>query len=47
MHIARADLRLDRLRVVHPGDEECPLQDWAAAISLPRLLDLLRQPRWA
>ena len=47
MHLPRADLRLDLLWVVHPGDEECPLQDWAAAISLPRLLDLLRQPRWA
>lgn len=47
MHIARADLRLDRLWVVHPGDEEYPLQDWAAAIGLPRLLDLLRQPQWA
>lgn len=46
MHIARAELQLDRLWVVHPGDEEYPLQEWAAATGLPRLLDLLRQPRW-
>lgn len=34
MHVARADLRLDRVFVIHPGRKSYPLSDWADALSL-------------
>lgn len=46
MHTARADLRLEHLWVVHPGDEEYLLQDRATAIGLPSMLQRLLKPGW-
>lgn len=38
MHIAREDLKLDRLYVVYPGSgRSYPLADWAEAVALPDL----------
>ena len=34
MHIARADLGLERMLVVHPGVKSYPLADWAEAVAL-------------
>jgi hypothetical protein len=38
MHVALADLRLDRLFVVHPGDRSYRLSPKVEAVSLPRLV---------
>lgn len=34
IHVARADLRLDRVFIVHPGRKSYSLNEWAEAISL-------------
>ncbi|MCP5532541.1 MAG: ATP-binding protein [Akkermansiaceae bacterium] len=39
MHVAMADLGLDRLRVVHPGQHSFPLAEGIDAITLPDLLE--------
>jgi len=39
MHIARADLRLERVFVVHPGAQSFPLNDWAESISIHDLTE--------
>jgi predicted AAA+ superfamily ATPase len=39
MHSALADLRLERLEVVHAGDQTFPLADTVRALALGRLLD--------
>jgi len=39
MHAALADLRLERLDVVHAGDQTFPLADTVRALALGRLLD--------
>jgi len=39
MHIALADLRLERLDVVHAGDQTFPLADAVRAVALRRLFD--------
>jgi hypothetical protein len=41
MHIARADLRLDRLWVAYPGTVRYALEDWAEAVPAEVLLDEL------
>ena len=46
MHIARADLRLEHLFVVHSGAEEYPLADWATAIGLAGLRARLARSGW-
>jgi hypothetical protein len=38
MHSARADLRLERLEVVHAGEQTFPLAETVRALALPRLL---------
>lgn len=49
MHIAHADLRLDRLWVAYPGNVRYALDDWAEAVPAETLLDELapraRRPR--
>jgi len=42
MHIARQDLTLDHLYVVHPGEHDFPLDESITAIALPQVVDLLR-----
>lgn len=42
MRVALADLALDHLYVVYPGEHEFPLDTSITAITLPRLIDLLR-----
>jgi predicted AAA+ superfamily ATPase len=37
MHIARADLKLDRLLVVTPGTRSWPLSDWAEVVAIAEL----------
>lgn len=48
MHIARQDLRLERLLVVTPGNTSYPLADWAEVVGIrelmPRLDQLLAAP---
>lgn len=39
MHIALADLRLERLDVIHTGDDTYPLTDKIRAVALRRVLD--------
>jgi hypothetical protein len=39
MRIALADLRLDRLDVIHAGAETFPLAERVRAVALSRLLD--------
>ena len=34
MHIARQDLKLERLLIVHPGTKSYPVADWAEAVAL-------------
>ena len=41
MHVALADLALDRLYVVHPGKHEFPLTEAITAIPLPKVLQIL------
>jgi predicted AAA+ superfamily ATPase len=41
MRIARQDLSLDHLYVVHPGAHDFPLDESITAISLPHVLDVL------
>jgi predicted AAA+ superfamily ATPase len=41
MHIARADLKLDRLLVVTPGTRSWPLADWAEVVAIEELPDKL------
>ena len=41
MHVALADLALDRLYVVHPGKHEFPLTETITATPLPKVLQLL------
>lgn len=45
MHIARQDLKLERLVVVTPGSQSYPLADWAEVVGIrdlrPRLNQLL------
>jgi predicted AAA+ superfamily ATPase len=43
MRVAQHDLSLDHLYVVHPGEHDYPLDDAITAITLPHLLDALRQ----
>ena len=42
MRVAQQDLSLDHLYVVYPGEHDYPLDESITAISLPRLLDVLR-----
>ena len=48
MHIARADLNLDRLFVIYPGSGgSYPLADWAEVVAIEHLeqkLDLVFGP---
>lgn len=46
MHVARADLGLERLFVVHPGTGVVPLQDWADAVGLVDLRGRLQKFGW-
>lgn len=41
MHIAREDLRLHRLFVVHPGEDAYPLAPWAEAAGLGQLCEAM------
>src|SRR4029434_6467901 len=41
MHSALADLHLERLEVVHTGDQTFPLAERVRALALPRLLTYL------
>ena len=34
MHIARQDLKLERLLIVHPGTKSYRVADWAEAVAL-------------
>ena len=43
MHIARADLKLDRLLIVTPGDRSYPVADWAEVVGIPDLMSRLRE----
>jgi len=43
MRVAMQDLALDHLYIVHPGPHEFPLDESITAITLPRLIDVLRQ----
>ena len=49
MHIAREDLKLERLLVVTPGNKSYPLADWAEVVGvtelMPRLEQLLSTPQ--
>lgn len=40
IHVARADLRLDRVFIVHPGRKSYSLNEWAEAISLQEVRTL-------
>jgi uncharacterized protein len=42
MHVARADLELDRLYVAYPGDARYALADWAEVVPVAALQDELR-----
>ena len=42
MRVALHDLGLDHLYIVHPGEHEFPLDESITAITLPRLIDVLR-----
>ncbi|MCC7051769.1 MAG: ATP-binding protein [Gemmatimonadaceae bacterium] len=42
MRTALADLTLDHLYVVHPGTHDFPLDDTITAVTLPRLIGILR-----
>ncbi len=42
MHVARADLQLDRLYVVYPGQERYALEDWAEVVPVAALQEALR-----
>jgi predicted AAA+ superfamily ATPase len=42
MRIALQDLALDHLFIVHPGEHAFPLDEAITAITLPRLIDVLR-----
>ena len=44
LQIARADLKLERAAVVHPGAKTFPLADWADAVSLRDLRTWLGKP---
>ena len=39
VHVALADLRLERLDVIHAGDETYPLTDRIRAVALRRVLE--------
>jgi uncharacterized protein len=39
MHVALADLRLDRLDVIHAGDDTYPLTERIRAVALRRVLE--------
>lgn len=43
MHIARQDLRLERLLVVTPGSQSYPLADWAEVVGIRDLMPRLDQ----
>lgn len=43
MRVAIEDLALDHLYIVHPGPHEFPLDESITAITLPRLIDVLRR----
>ena len=45
MHIAREDLRLSSLDVVHAGDHTFPLREGIRALSLQRILTDLKPLR--
>jgi uncharacterized protein len=45
MHVARADLGLDRLLVAYPGEVRYALEDWAEVMPVPALLEELRRVR--
>ena len=47
MHVAREDLHLDHLYVVHPGVHRFALDDAITAIPLPALIDELLAPKSA
>jgi uncharacterized protein len=51
LRVAREDLKLRRVFVVHPGAKSFPLEDWAEAVSIrrlrSRLAELVRQQRRA
>ena len=38
MHIARQDLKLERLFVVTPGEKSYPLADWAEVVGVKQLM---------
>lgn len=42
IRIALEDLALDHLYVVHPGEHSFPLNESISAVTLPRLIDVLR-----
>ena len=43
MHIARADLQLDRLFIVTPGSRSYPIADWVEVVGIPDLMARLRE----
>jgi predicted AAA+ superfamily ATPase len=43
LRIAREDLKLQRVLVVHPGQKSYPLEEWAEAVAISRLRERLRQ----
>jgi hypothetical protein len=49
MHIARQNLKLERLLIVTPGRQSYPLADWAEVVGItelmPRLGQLLAAPQ--
>jgi hypothetical protein len=49
LRVAREDLKLRRVFVVHPGAKSFPLEEWAEAVAIERLrsrlTELLRQQR--
>jgi predicted AAA+ superfamily ATPase len=41
MHVARQDLKLERLLVVTPGSRSYPLADWAEVVGIGELMSRL------
>lgn len=41
MHVARADLKLERLFVITPAAASYPLADWAEVVGIPNLMPRL------
>lgn len=46
LRIAREDLKLRRVLVVHPGPKSYPLEEWAEAVSISHLRERLHELVW-